>query len=113
MNGKEYIVETIHRVETLLPAFKDREGLSGDPILGDLSKACESLNNIKNKATLRTKDGTNMAFPTNEAGKDLQDEWEEVADGDHLEMLKEQIETFVDTVQALVKALEDRNIILT
>lgn len=113
MNGKEYIVGAIELTEKLVPEMKNSGLLNGDPLLAQTSSACDVLGNIKKKATLRTKAGTNMAFPVYDAAQKLEEAWEDAKESEETEELKEQIEEFVNAVQTLGAALKERTVIMT
>ena len=113
MNGKEYVTESIELVGTALSAIKDANVLTGDPVLADVEKACEELGGVKNKPTLRTKDGTKLAFPIYEAAQNLEEAWEDAQDTDDTEDLKWRIEGFVDATLALITGLKGKTVIMT
>ena len=113
MNGKEYIASSLEMSENLLAAMKESNLLNGDSLMDDAEEACQSLNEIKNKATLRTKDGTALAFPVYEACQNLEEAWEDAQINEDVDDLKWRMESFIDATVALTSALKDRNVILT
>ena len=113
MNGKEYIVEAIELTEKLVSEMKKSGLLGDDPLLDQTSSACDVLGNVKKKATLRTKAGTNMAFPVYDAAQKLEEAWEEAQESEDTDELKEQLEEFVNAVQTLGATLKERTVIMT
>jgi hypothetical protein len=113
MNGKEYVANSIEMSEKLLAAIKESNLLDGDSLMNNAQEACKTLNDIKNKATLRTKDGTALAFPVYEASQNLEEAWEDAQINDDVEDLKWRMENFIDAAVALAGALQDKNVILT
>jgi hypothetical protein len=113
MNGKQYVLEAIGVVERLVSEIKESKLLDGDPLLDGAAKACESLGSVKNKATLRTKASANLAFPVSDAAQNLDDAWEEAKETDDLAELKERMEEFIGSVEALGAALKERTVIMT
>ncbi len=113
MNGKEYVVEAKEKTERLLAALKTTEVFKTDPLLEALAKACETLEYIKNKATLKTRPGTNLAFPVYDATTRLEELWEETGETGTSSELKELIEEFVTSVESLNAGLKERTVIMT
>jgi hypothetical protein len=113
MNGKDYVVGAKEKVEWLLSVMKTAEVLNGDPLLAAVSKACETLDYVKNKATLRTRPGTHMAFPVYDVSNRLEETWEETGQAGNPTELKEQMEELVTAVEALNAALKERTVIMT
>ncbi|MBI4768521.1 MAG: hypothetical protein HY787_28670 [Deltaproteobacteria bacterium] len=113
MNGKDYIVEAKEKTERLLAVLKAVEGLRTDPVIKTVAKACETLEYVKNKATLKTRPGTNLAFPVYDASNKLEEIWEESGPTGDPRELKEQIEEFVTSVETLNAALKERTVIMT
>ena len=109
MNGKDYVEGAREKAEKLLASMKISETMMNDPGLEAISKACESLEGVKNKPTLKTRPGTNLAFPVYDAAEKMEESWE---DGDRDEV-KEQIENFVSSVESLKAALKERTVIMT
>src|SRR4030042_169827 len=112
MSGKEYVESSIEIAQKVLSEAKASNTLSGDPLLEEISKACETLENLKKKPTLRTKDGTNLAFPVMEAAGNLEEAWED-AQGGNSSDLKWRMEEFASAVNALNGALKERTVIMT
>lgn len=113
MNGKEYIIGAIELTEKLVSEIKNSGLLNGDPLLEETTNACGILGNVKKKATLRTKAGTNMAFPVYDAAQKLEEAWEEAQESEDTDELKEQMEEFVSCVQTLGATLKERTVIMT
>jgi hypothetical protein len=113
MNGKEYVVEAKEKAERLLAAMKTTDGLKAKPVFEAVAKACETLEYVKNKPTLRTRPGTNLAFPVYDASNKLEEIWEETGGTGDMNELKEQIEEFVTSVEVLNAALKERTVIMT
>jgi hypothetical protein len=112
MNGKDYVLEAIKRVEGLMGKVKDLKSLDGDPLIERISKACQELDNVKNKPTLRTKSGAHLAFPVYDAAKNFEEAWEDSSEGSDSE-LKARMEEFIASVDALHGALKNRTVIFT
>ncbi len=112
MNGKDYVVEAKEKAEQLLAAIKSADVLT-DPVTDAVAKACETLEYVKNKATLKTRPGTNLAFPVYDASSKLEEVWEENGAAGDLRELKEQMEEFVTSVETLNAALKERTVIMT
>jgi hypothetical protein len=113
MNGKDYVIKAIKMVEWLVSEIKKSKVLDGDPLLGQTSSACDVLSHIKNKATLRTKAGTNIAFPVYDAAQKLEEAWEEAQENEDTDELREQLEEFVSCVHTLGATLKERTVIMT
>lgn len=113
MNGKEYVKQAIGLVETLLGSINDAGFLKGDGLLEDTHKACTELDGLKNKPTLRTKEGANLAFPVFDAAQNLEEEWENARETDDLDDLKWRLDEFSVAVTALSGALKDRTVVMT
>lgn len=113
MNGKDYVVGAREEAERLLAVMKTTEVLKADPVLEAVAKACETLEYVKNKATLKTRPGTNLAFPVYDASNKLKEIWEEIGEAGDPRELKEQIEEFVASVETLNAALKERTVIMT
>lgn len=112
MNGKDYVLGAIELVEGVMAKVKDAKSLDGDPLLERISKACQELDAVKNKPTLRTKSGARLAFPVYDAAKNLEEAWEDSSDGSDSE-LKARMEEFIASVDALNGALKNRTVIFT
>ncbi|HMK65043.1 MAG TPA: hypothetical protein VK564_04560 [Thermodesulfobacteriota bacterium] len=113
MTGKDYVVEAKERVDRLLAAMKTRPELEADPVMASLAKTSEILDLIKNKATLKTRPGTNLAFPVYDGINKLEEVWTDGGDSADLGELKEQIEEFFTAVERLNAALKERTVIMT
>ena len=113
MNGKEYVVSTVEKVDQIASDLKSSEKLEGDLLLEGLTKACETLGSLKNKATLRTKTGAGIAIPVFEAAENLEAAWEDAEGGDDLDDVKEIMDAFIEAVEVLGGALKERTVIMT
>jgi hypothetical protein len=113
MTGKDYIVEAKERVDRLLAAMKTNPGLETDPALEFLAKASAILDLIKNKATLKTRPGTNLAFPVYDGINKLEETWEDSGASGELSEFKGLIEEFFTAVETLNTALKERTVIMT
>jgi len=113
MNGKDYVIEAIKMAEQLVSEIKKSKLLDGDPLLEGTAEACVGLGNVKKKATLRTKAGTNIAFPVYDAAQKLEEAWEEAQENEDTDELKEQLEEFVSCVHTLGATLKERTVIMT
>lgn len=108
MNGKEYLLSAVEKVERVVSDLKSSNKVDAD-LLEGLTKACETLGSFKNKATLRTKTGASITIPVYEAAESL----EAACEDDDLEEVKERIEGFVEAVEVLAGALKERTVIMT
>jgi len=113
MNGKEYVLSAVEKVGRIASDLKSSDKLDGDPLLEGLTKACEILGLLKNKATLRTKAGASIAIPVFEAAENLEAEWEDAEGVDDLDEVKERIEEFIQAVEVFGGALKERTVIMT
>ena len=113
MDGRDYIKQAEELVETIISNIENVGLLNGDPLIEGARKVCRDLNDVKNKATLRTKAGTQLVFPVLEAARNLEEAWEDARRNNDVEDLKWRLEGFVDAVLALTGALKDRTIIMT
>ena len=113
MNGKEYVKNATDLVEAIVSGIKENQVLNGDALIEGAIKAIGELDGMKNKPTLRTKEGTNVAFPVFEAAQNLEEAWEEAQANDDVEDLKWRLEGFIDAVTALSGVLKDRTVIMT
>jgi hypothetical protein len=112
MTGKEYVTETKERLDKLLADMKTKPEWDTDSVLVSLSKAGALLDGMKNKATLKTRPGTNLAFPVYDGISRLEEAWEEDPSGD-TDDFKTQIEEFITVVETLNAALKERTVIMT
>ena len=108
MNGKEYLLSALEKLgpiaSDLASSNKVERGL-----MEGLTKACETLESFRNKATLRTKAGASIAIPVFEAAENLEAAWEE----DDLDDVKEKIEELIEAVEVLGGGLKERTVIMT
>jgi hypothetical protein len=112
MTGKEYVLETKERVDRLRSTLKTKPEWEADPVLEYLTKAASILDLIKNKPTLKTRPGTNLAFPVYDGINKLEETWEDGPSGD-MSDFKGQIEEFFTAVETLNTALKERTVIMT
>ncbi len=108
MNGKEYLLSAIEKLEPVSSDLKSGDKVDGD-LLEGLARAGEVLGSFKNKATLRTKAGASIAIPVYEAAENL----EAALEDDDLDDVKERIEEFIEAVETLGGALKERTVIMT
>ena len=113
MNGKDYVVEAINVTDEVLASIKKTNLLDGDSLLEGAVKAREGLGYVKNKATLRTKSGANLAFPVYHAAQKLEEAWQETGEGEDTGELRERMEEFISCAEALAAALKERTVIMT
>jgi hypothetical protein len=113
VNGKDYVTQAIDVAENIVASIKDA-GLLGDgAMLEGVLKACEELGGLKNKPTLRTKEGTNLAFPVFDAAQNLEEAWEDARDTEDVDDLKWRLDGFADAVMAFAGSLKDKTVIMT
>jgi len=108
MNGKEYILSSLEKVAPIASELESSDKVDGGLVEG-LAKACEALGSFKNKATLRTKNGTTIAIPVFEVAENLESAWED----EDLDDVKERIEEFIEAVEVFGGALKERTVIMT
>lgn len=113
MNGKDYVNQAIDLAQKVLAGIIEANMLDGSPLTENAQKAIEDLNQLKNKATLRTKDGTNFAFPVYEAAQNLDEAWEDEKINNNIDDLKWRLEGFIDSAVALGGILKERTVIMT
>ncbi len=113
MNGKEYVANSIEMSKSLFSLIKKADLLNGDPLMENAENALTVLDEIKNRPTLRTKDGTALAFPVYEAVQNLEEAWEEAQINGDADDVRWRLENFIDSTLALNSALKDRSVILT
>ena len=108
MNGKEYLLSSIEKVEPIASGLESSDKVDGALVEG-LAKACETLGSFKNKATWRTKNGAGIAIPVYEVAENLEAAWED----DDLDEVKDRIEEFIEAVEVFGGALKERTVIMT
>jgi hypothetical protein len=113
MTGKEYVIEAKERVDRLISAMKDNPEFESEPGLEFLAKASAILDLIKNKPTLKTRPGTNLAFPVYDGISKLEEIWGDSGASRDMSELKGQIEEFFTAVETLNAALKERTVIMT
>ena len=110
MNGKDYVLEACEKVAEIISKLEqDGDGDDHYP-LDALKQGREHLLSLKNKATLRTKTGANLAFPVLDSANALS---EAVDDDDEAHVVTSAMESFVDNVEVLSAALKERTVIMT
>jgi predicted metal-dependent hydrolase len=113
VNGTEIVAEVLATATRILAEVKESQLKEKEHLAQELAKAVEGLENIKGKATLRTKNGTSQAFPLKESAENLAEAWEDAAEADNLNELTSMVELFTDAAEALVMALRNRTVIMT
>ncbi len=113
MSGKDYIIEAIGIVEKILSECEASGKLEDKSLLEKTTAACKNLGQIKNKPSLRTKDGADKAYPVLETAQKLEEFWEDAMDGEDPEEAAESMEEFAGAVDALVNALKSKTVVMT
>lgn len=114
MTGKDYVTQAWEMAKEVISEIRSRGDIAGlGPVTEALERACSDLEKDRNKATLRTRAGTNLAFPVYEAAREMRLSWAEMLDGGKPEAMREAIEGFCFAVDALVSALKERTVIMT
>jgi hypothetical protein len=110
VSGKEYVKDAIVKMRELLEVLIDSGKLNSEGLLVEMGKSVDSLESSKNKASLRTKAGTNMAFNVLDAVQKLE---EAIEDDEDADIVAEHCESFVATTSALQASLKERTVIMT
>jgi hypothetical protein len=110
VSGKEYVKETIEKMGELIEGLKDSGQLNNETVLAELGKSVDVLEGLKNKATLRTKSGTNTAFQVLDAAQKLE---EALEDDEDVDILVELCEAFISNANTLQASLKERTVIMT
>jgi hypothetical protein len=113
MSGKEYIMEAIGIAEKILSESEASGKLEGSGLPEKMAAACKNLDQIKNKPSLRTRDGADKAYPVLENAQKLEEDWEDAMDGGDLQEAEESMEEFVAAVDALINALKSKTVVMT
>jgi len=114
MDGRAYILNAIELLEGIVQEIDASSILKGNPVLMETKRAMETLANLKNRATLRTRAGTNLAYPVHEASKAIEEAWSEARGwGGDPNDLRQRMEEFITAVEALEGALRERTVIMT
>lgn len=113
MNGKDYVVKARDLVSGVISQIKAQGRLEGDARLDRAVKACEDLERLQSKATLRTKNGTNRAFPVMDFAQKLGEAWDECQSGGNMNEFVARLDEFVDAVTLLEAVLQERTVIMT
>jgi hypothetical protein len=113
VNGQDLVNEALGLLKTTLSGMETSAALNGDPLVKALAEACRDLEAIKGKPTLRTKNGTNMAFPVAEAARRLQEAWEDALNGGPDSELRQAVAELVDAGGVLKESFKGRTVIMT
>jgi hypothetical protein len=113
MSGKDYIIEAIGISEKVLSECEASGKLAGNALLEKMAAACKDLGQIKNKPSLRTRDGADKAYPVLEMAQKLEEDWEDAMDGDDPGEAEESMQAFVGAVEALINALKSKTVVMT
>jgi len=113
VNGKEYVQAALEAGGNVISEIKESGLMKHDELLEEFENAAKKLDQNKNKATLRTKSGTNRAFPVYDIMQQLKEAWEENRDTEEMDDVMESIQEFVNSVESLSAALKDRTVIMT
>lgn len=114
MTGKDYVTQAWEMAKEVISEIRSRRDLAAlAPVMDGLGRACQDLDQNRNKATLRTRAGTNLSFPVYEAAREMKLSLGEALEGGKLEAVREAVEGFCFAVDALVSALKERTVIMT
>ncbi len=114
MTGKDYVTQAREMAKEVISEMRSRGDLCAlAPAMEAVEKACLDLEQNRNKATLRTRVGTNLAFPVYEAAREMKTSWGEAVGEGRPEAVREAMEGFCFAVDALVAALKERTVIMT
>lgn len=113
MNGKEIVAEAVGKVREILDGIKADGNLDGDTILESTEAAVGLIDGLKNRPTLRTKNGTSLAIPVQEACTYLEEAWEDAEGTDDMDDVKEKLEEFVGAVDTLNNRMKQKTVIMT
>jgi hypothetical protein len=113
MNGKDYVIEAIGIAEEVLSKCDASGKMEGNALLEKMAVASKNLEQIKNKPSLRTRDGADKAYPVLETAQKLGESWEDASEGDDMWDVGESMEEFVGAVDALVNALKSKTVVMT
>ena len=113
MNGKEYVQAALDAGDKLIAEIKESGSIKNDELLNEFENAVQKLDQVKNKATLRTKSGTNRAFPVYDIMERLKEIWEDNRGTEELDEVEESIQEFISNVDSLSAALKERTVIMT
>ncbi len=111
VNGQELVNEAVNMCKEVLTALRNEGVPQGDHLVEDLEKSFKELEALKKRPTLRTKNGTNQAFPVKEAAENLREAWEDAPDDP--EEFKAMAAEFVDAVGTLKESLKGRTVVMT
>ena len=113
MNGKDIVVEAVGKVRDILGSIRSDGHLDGDAILEETEKAVALIDRLKNRPTLRTKNGTSLAIPVQEACTYLEEAWEDSEGTDDLDDVKEKLEEFAGVANTLNNRMKQKTVIMT
>ena len=71
MNGKDYVIEALSIAEKVLSECDASGKMEGNALLEKMAAATKNLEQIKNKPSLRTRDGADKAYPVLETAQRL------------------------------------------
>jgi hypothetical protein len=114
MNGTEYVTQAIGTAQAVVAEIQSSalaEGLRA--VVEGASKALGALGQVKGKATLRTRNGSNLAFPVADAARSLKEAWEEAKAQASADPVEGPLEDFALAAEALCSALKERTVIMT
>ena len=111
MSGKDNVIQAVEIVENVIAGIKNLDG-DNQSLIESLETACKDVGLLKNKPTLRTKDGEGLTFPVLEAAQNLEEIWEET-EGDDPDELQFKTGEFVDSASTLNSKLKKRTVIMT
>jgi hypothetical protein len=114
MNGTDYVVQAMGTAEAVVAEIQASELADGlNALAQGASKALGDLGQVKGKATLRTRNGTNLAFPVLDAAQNLREAWEEAKAQSSVDPVQGPLEDFALAADALCAALKERTVIMT
>jgi hypothetical protein len=113
VNGQELVSAALDIATNVLKGIQTSGALDGDSLTTELDQACKDLDGIKGRPTLRTKNGTNQAFPVREAADHLEEAWDDAEGGGDTNELRAMLTEFVDAATTLKESLKGRTVIMT
>ncbi|MBU2546991.1 MAG: hypothetical protein KKB20_01150 [Proteobacteria bacterium] len=113
MNGKDLVAQALEIGKKILAEVKNSNQDDAAAWSAELTKAVDGLEIVKDKATLRTKNGTNLAFPIKDAAENVAEAWEDAREGVGINEMTAMTQQFADSSEALVVGLRNRTVIMT
>lgn len=113
VNGQDLVNEALGLVQRALSEMEKSGAFSEETLLKALSDVSRDLEAVKGKPTLRTKNGTNMAFPVAETARRLEEAWEEARGGGPDTEMRQAIAELVDASGVLKESFKGRTVIMT